>query len=65
MRHGKDTSEYVFSLNGGKVSEGWLTHAFKKAVYDVRLKDDRLHFHIHSGIPLQVGLCRTVFPFTQ
>ncbi len=44
-RQGKDTSEYVFSLNGGKISEGWLTHAFKKAVYDVRLPDDRLHFH--------------------
>ncbi len=44
-RHGKDTSEYVFSLNGQKISQGWLTHAFKKAVYDGRLKDDRLHFH--------------------
>ncbi len=28
-----------------KVSEGWLTHAFKKATYDARLHDDRLHFH--------------------
>jgi integrase len=44
-RHGKETSEYVFTNNGRKVSEGWLTHAFKKAVYDVRLTDDRLHFH--------------------
>lgn len=44
-RHGKDTSEYVFLLNGGKISDEWLTHAFKKAVYDVRLPDDRLHFH--------------------
>jgi len=44
-RHGKNVSEYVFTLNNKKISEGWLTHAFKKAVYDVRLKDDRLHFH--------------------
>ena len=44
-RHGKETSEYVFTLNGKKISEGWLTHAFKKAVYDLRLPDDRLHFH--------------------
>ena len=41
----RDISEYVFTLNAAKISEGWLTHAFKKAVYDVRLKDDRLHFH--------------------
>lgn len=52
-RHMRDTSEYVLTLNGKRISEGWLTHAFKKAVYDVRLnvrlnvrlKDDRLHFH--------------------
>ena len=44
-RHGKDTSAFVFSLNGEKISEGWLTHAFKKAVYDAHLKDDRLHLH--------------------
>ena len=44
-KHGKDTSKYVFNLNDKKISEGWLTHAFKKAVYDARLHDDRLHFH--------------------
>jgi integrase len=44
-RHGKDVSEYVFTHNGKRISEGWLTHVFKKAVYDVRLRDDRLHFH--------------------
>ena len=44
-KQGRNPSEYVFTLNDAKISEGWLTHAFKKAVYDVRLKDDRLHFH--------------------
>lgn len=44
-KRGRNDSEYVFTQNDEKISEGWLTHAFKKAVYDVRLKDDRLHFH--------------------
>jgi integrase len=44
-KHGKDTSEYVFTLNGKKVLESWLSHAFKKAVKDAKLQDGRLHFH--------------------
>lgn len=44
-RHGKDTSEYVFTLNGKKIYDEWITHKFKYYVYEARLKDDRLHFH--------------------
>jgi site-specific recombinase XerD len=44
-RHGKDTSEYVFTLNGKKVFDGWLSHAFKRAVRSANLENGRLHFH--------------------
>jgi integrase len=44
-KHGKDTSEYIFTLNGKKIFDSWLTHAFKQAVKDAKLQDGRLHFH--------------------
>ncbi len=44
-KHGKDTSEYVFTLNGKKILEDWLSHSFKQAVRDAKLQDGRLHFH--------------------
>ncbi|MBM4400404.1 MAG: site-specific integrase [Crenarchaeota archaeon] len=44
-RHGKDISEHVFTLNGRKISEGWLTHKFKYYVYECRFPNDRLRFH--------------------
>ena len=44
-KHGKDSSEFVFSLNGKKIYIDWLTHAFKKAVREAKLKEERLHFH--------------------
>lgn len=42
---GQVTYEHVFTLNGKKIFEDWLTHAFKKAVMDAKLEDKRLHFH--------------------
>jgi site-specific recombinase XerD len=44
-RFGKGTSEFVFSLNDQKISEGWLTHKFKYYVYEAKLNNDKLHFH--------------------
>lgn len=44
-KHGKDTSEYVFTLNGKQIFEGWLSHKFKKAVRRAKLEKDGLHFH--------------------
>ena len=41
----QDLNCYCFTLNGKEISQTWLTHKFKKAVYDARLEDDRLHFH--------------------
>jgi integrase len=44
-KHGKDASEYVFTLNGKPVFDEWLTHAFKKAVQEAKLENQRLHLH--------------------
>jgi integrase len=44
-RFGKSTSEYVFTLNGKKIFDEWITHAFKKAVIAAKLEDSRIHFH--------------------
>jgi integrase len=44
-RYGKENSEYVFTLNGMKIFDQWITHAFKKAVRAAKLEDDRIHFH--------------------
>ena len=44
-KHGKDTSDYVFTLNGKQIFDGWLTHAFKKAVRRAQLEQNGLHFH--------------------
>ena len=38
-------SEYVFTLNGKQIRDGWVTHKFKFYVYECRFQDDRLHFH--------------------
>jgi integrase len=44
-KHGKEASEYVFTLNGRQIFDDWLTHAFKKAVLVAKLPNTRLHFH--------------------
>jgi integrase len=44
-KYGKDASEHVFLLNGKPIFDGWLTHAFKKAVTDAKLEKGGLHFH--------------------
>ena len=44
-KHGKDTSAYVFTLNGKQIFDGWLTHAFKKAVMRAKIGKEGLHFH--------------------
>ena len=35
----------MFTLNGKKIYDEWITHAFKKAVVAARLEDGRIHFH--------------------
>lgn len=44
-RFGKSDSEYVFTLNGRRIFDEWVTHAFKKAVRAANLEDGRIHFH--------------------
>ena len=44
-RKKQDPISYCFTLNGQAISPTWLTHKFKKAIYDARLEDKRLHFH--------------------
>lgn len=39
------TSDYVFTLNGRKLTEGWVSHKFKYWVYEAKLANDKLHFH--------------------
>lgn len=41
----KRTEDLVFTLNGKKILETWLSHKFKYYVYLCRLSNDRLHFH--------------------
>jgi site-specific recombinase XerD len=43
-RHGKSTSEYVFTLNDKQINAGWVTHRFKKYIRRAGL-NDRLKFH--------------------
>jgi integrase len=44
-RHARSTKEFVFTLNGRRIREGWVSHKFKYYVYEARFPDDRLHFH--------------------
>jgi integrase len=44
-RQGRNTSPFVFTLNGQRILEDWLTHLFKRYVRHAKLADDRLHFH--------------------
>ncbi len=44
-RVGSSPSPYVFSLNGKKIFDDWVTRLFKRYVRMARLGDDRLHFH--------------------
>ena len=44
-KHSKSADELVFTLNGKKIFDEWLTHAFKNAVYEAKLRKDELHFH--------------------
>jgi integrase len=37
--------EYVFTLNGGRISGDWVSHLFKRYVRNAELADDRIHFH--------------------
>jgi site-specific recombinase XerD len=45
VKHGKNTSEYAFTLSDRKISDGWLSHKFKYYVYEAKLDNDKLHFH--------------------
>jgi site-specific recombinase XerD len=37
--------EYVFTLNGKRVMDTWISHKFKYYVYEAKLDNDKLHFH--------------------
>ncbi|MGA9405861.1 MAG: site-specific integrase [Bacteroidota bacterium] len=41
----KRLDDYVFTLNGKKILNTWLSHKFKYYVYECRFQEDRLHFH--------------------
>lgn len=41
----KGTSDYVFTLNGAKIFDGWVSHKFKQYVRKANLDDTKLHFH--------------------
>lgn len=38
-------SELVFMLNDKPIFADWLSHKFKRYVYECKFRDDRLHFH--------------------
>jgi integrase len=44
-RQGRTAAPYVFTLNGRKILDEWLTHLFKRYVRQTKLGDGRLHFH--------------------
>jgi site-specific recombinase XerD len=44
-RQRKDTSGYVFSLNGKPLFADWITHLFKRYVRAANLTNQNLHFH--------------------
>ena len=54
------STQYVFTLNGRKIFDEWITHAFKKAVRAAKLNDDRIHFHSlrhsHASFLVQAGV---------
>jgi integrase len=37
--------EYVFTLDGARISGDWVSHLFKRYVRNAELADDRIHFH--------------------
>jgi len=44
-RQWKDTSDYVFSLNGKPLFAPWITHIFKRYVRIAKLSNQSIHFH--------------------
>jgi len=44
-KQGKDTSEYVFSMNGEKIHANWITHLFKRYVRAAKFSNQNIHFH--------------------
>lgn len=59
---GKSLSEYVFTLNGSKISGSWVTHLFKRYVRAAKLPNQKVRFHslrhsfatwlVQDGVPL-------------
>ena len=44
-KQSKYTSEYVFTLNGKILHDGWITHLFKRYVRDAKFSNQNIHFH--------------------
>lgn len=61
-RHGKNPSEYCFTLNDKPIYDGWVSHLFKRYVRAANLSNTRLRFHslrhsfctwlVEAGVPL-------------
>jgi site-specific recombinase XerD len=41
----RQAGEYVFTLDGGRISGDWVSHLFKRYVRKAKLADERVHFH--------------------
>jgi len=41
----RQAGEYVFTLDGGRISGDWVSHLFKRYVRKADLADERVHFH--------------------
>lgn len=44
-KQSKDTSEYIFTLNGKIIHADWITHLFKRYVRLANLSNQNIHFH--------------------
>jgi integrase len=41
----QESEDFVFTLNGQRLYEDWITRHFKRCVRKANVKDKRIHFH--------------------